>query len=297
MSFGAKDWQSVPVPMAQALAAPGTAVYACCTFARLALGTSDNLTRPPVRASPSHSPSLVATSVDFCSFRTFWRVRADTRNRNNRVYGQTPTIWMGSLIPEASSSKTHSQFFDSIRQLVYVGAVRIGTADTFPTPEDAGVSHADVGSRGEYAPWWYAQYVDEGLEKARRHRDEPGLTLRRQLDRFLSDLFPEGEANAELLARTSLVRLGLRNDFGSDWRRPINTGYGITYAFPVLVALLLAKRGQLIIIDSPEAHLHPRGQSMIGQLLADFAGAGVKIMVETHSEHVLNGIELLCAIR
>ncbi len=208
------------------------------------------------------------------------------------VNGEPPIQWAGSLVPGIPASEKHDQFFASIRQVVYLGAVRLGAAEAFPTPEDAGISHADVGSRGEYAPWWYAQYVDEEIEEARRHRDEPGLTLRRQLDRFLSDLFPGGQANAELIARTSLVRLGLRNDLGSDWRRPINTGYGITYAFPVLVALLLAKPGQLIIIDSPEAHLHPRGQSLIGQLLAHFAAAGVQIMVETHSEHVLNGIRI-----
>jgi predicted ATPase len=55
---------------------------------------------------------------------------------------------------------------------------------------------------------------------------------------------------------------------------------------------LLAKPGQVLIIDSPEAHLHPLGQSRIGRFLAQMAATGVQIILETHSDHVLNGIRL-----
>ena len=46
------------------------------------------------------------------------------------------------------------------------------------------------------------------------------------------------------------------------------------------------------MIDSPEAHLHPSAQSQMGRLLARFAAAGVQILVETHSDHLLNGARL-----
>lgn len=208
-----------------------------------------------------------------------------------RVNGEPPVSWTGSILPNLSTPSAQ-QLFSTIQEVIYVGAVRIGTADAFPASDDGGISHADVGALGQYAPWWYAQCADEEIAPNRRHRDELGLTLRRQLDAFLSDLFPGGQAAAEQIPRTSLVRLGLRNDIESDWRRPVNTGYGITYAFPLLVALLLAKPEQLIIIDSPEAHLHPRGQSLIGKLLVHFAAAGVQIVVETHSDHLLNGVRI-----
>ena len=44
------------------------------------------------------------------------------------------------------------------------------------------------------------------------------------------------------------------------------------------------------MIDSPEAHLHPFVQSQMGRLLAQFANADIQIIVETHSEHLLNGV-------
>lgn len=61
---------------------------------------------------------------------------------------------------------------------------------------------------------------------------------------------------------------------------------------PIIVAGLLAKKGQILIIDSPEAHIHPMGQSAMGRFLAMVANAGVQVIIETHSDHILNGVRL-----
>lgn len=47
-----------------------------------------------------------------------------------------------------------------------------------------------------------------------------------------------------------------------------------------------------MIIENPEAHLHPRGQRKIGELISRAAAGGVQVIVETHSDHLLNGIRL-----
>ena len=62
--------------------------------------------------------------------------------------------------------------------------------------------------------------------------------------------------------------------------------------FLCLLLCLKAQPGDLIIIDTPEAHLHPRGQSKIGELLSKTAADGVQVIVETHSDHIINGIRL-----
>jgi predicted ATPase len=56
------------------------------------------------------------------------------------------------------------------------------------------------------------------------------------------------------------------------------------------VAVLASEPGTLILIENPEAHLHPKGQSKMGELLALAASCGVQVVIETHSDHVLNGI-------
>lgn len=81
--------------------------------------------------------------------------------------------------------------------------------------------------------------------------------------------------------------LGTTNRF-----KPENVGFGITYGLPVVVSLLKAKPGDLIIIENPESHIHPRGQVEIGRMIAIAAMAGVQIILETHSDHIVNGIRV-----
>jgi predicted ATPase len=184
-----------------------------------------------------------------------------------------------------------SEALSPVRNLIYLGASRSGTTEVKPIPDGDSVN-ADVGESGDYAAAWYAQNIDDDVPVDRHHLKEKGVTLRRQLDAYLSDLFPGAQADAEIIQRTALTRLTFRTSDQSAWLRPANIGYGLTYAFPLLVALLLARADQLIIIDSPEAHLHPQAQSSIGKMLARFAMSGMQIIVETHSDHVLNGVRL-----
>jgi predicted ATPase len=79
--------------------------------------------------------------------------------------------------------------------------------------------------------------------------------------------------------------------------RPANVGFGFSYALPIVVAALTAAPGAVLIVESPEAHLHPAGQSAVGQFLARLASAGVQTILETHSDHVLNGIRRAVAER
>lgn len=74
-----------------------------------------------------------------------------------------------------------------------------------------------------------------------------------------------------------------------------DVGFGVSQILPVLVALLVAVPGQLVYLEQPEIHLHPRAQVALAQLLVDAANRGVKVVVETHSELLLLGIQSLVA--
>lgn len=83
--------------------------------------------------------------------------------------------------------------------------------------------------------------------------------------------------------------------FGEDLDngfKPQNVGFGISYILPRLMTLLAARSGNIIIIENPEAHLHPRAQAEIGKLIAETVARGVQVFVETHSDHVINGIRV-----
>jgi predicted ATPase len=78
---------------------------------------------------------------------------------------------------------------------------------------------------------------------------------------------------------------------------PAATGFGITYALPIVVQALVASmiEKSIIIVENPEAHLHPYSQSAMGAFLALVASQGVQIIIETHSEHIINGCRLKLA--
>lgn len=74
-----------------------------------------------------------------------------------------------------------------------------------------------------------------------------------------------------------------------------DVGLGVSQVLPVVVALLTAEPGQLVYIEQPEIHLHPRAQVALAKLLAAAAKRGVRVIAETHSQLLLLGIQTLVA--
>jgi hypothetical protein len=74
-----------------------------------------------------------------------------------------------------------------------------------------------------------------------------------------------------------------------------DVGFGVSQVLPVVVALLTASPGQLVYIEQPEIHLHPRAQVQLAELLAAAARRGVKVIAETHSGLLLLAVQTLVA--
>lgn len=71
-----------------------------------------------------------------------------------------------------------------------------------------------------------------------------------------------------------------------------HVGFGYSYILSVVVTALIAKEGDIVIIENPEAHLHPEAQTRLTFMLAKLGARGVQVFIETHSEHVINGVRL-----
>lgn len=125
----------------------------------------------------------------------------------------------------------------------------------------------------------------------------PTKQLIDQISGWLQLISPGARLAVEPISNTDEVLLKFQyigRSSGLEGRhyRPTHVGFGLTYSLPIIVACLASPPGSLILLENPEAHLHPRGQAKLGELLAICAADGVQIIVESHSDHLLNGIRL-----
>jgi hypothetical protein len=78
--------------------------------------------------------------------------------------------------------------------------------------------------------------------------------------------------------------------YGS-WFNIADVGFGISQTLPILVALLVAKPGQIVYIEQPEIHLHPSAQLELGNIITRAAKNGIRVIIETHSDYLITGIQ------
>ena len=72
---------------------------------------------------------------------------------------------------------------------------------------------------------------------------------------------------------------------------PLQLGAGVSYLAKLLIICLCAKPGQIVIVENPEMHLHPRAQSAVGHFLSFIASKGIQVIIETHCEHLINKVQ------
>lgn len=200
-----------------------------------------------------------------------------------------PMRW---LLPEGDAGGC--VVVQNLRSISWLSAERVGPRELLPLLDAH--HHRRVGIRGELAAgllhWRASSSVLDNL----LIEGEPP-TLFHQVRARMRQFFPGCDFQVLPIEGASAISLRLRSNARSDFQRPQNVGFGLTQLFPVLVELLAAGPGDVVVVENPEVHLHPRAQQDIGELLAMVASCGVQVIVETHSDHVLNGIRLAVKVR
>jgi predicted ATPase len=178
------------------------------------------------------------------------------------------------------------------RAFTYLSAERFGPRNflgTSPVPDD----QLEVGVQGEYCAHVLSVLGSKVLEYLdRKHpvRGDSGPNLLKyEVEHWLGEVAKPVEITAERLANSSVSEITFKSP-GTEPVKPPNMGFGISYALPIILGGLIARTDGLIIVENPEAHLHPAGQSRIGVFLAWLVSKGIQVVLETHSDHVLNGI-------
>lgn len=180
--------------------------------------------------------------------------------------------------------------------LQYLQADRIVPAVTFPKSHEAVTVKEWLGTAGEHSANYLRVHgrTPAACERA-RHPESVSSGLLDQVNAWMNQLSPGTGMSVDDLPGTDFVRLAFTRsgpDVRTDPHRATNVGFGLTYALPVILSCLIAQPGSLLLIENPEAHLHPAGQAMLGRLCTMAAASGAQVIVETHSDHVLNAVRL-----
>ena len=165
------------------------------------------------------------------------------------------------------------------RAMYYLGAERLGPRKTRPLL-DRPESGTPLGTKGEHVLWYLDRYGSKVVGDDRRFVGAPKNTLAAQAPAWLGVVSPGALAS---YAFSRLYSLRTRSF------RATNVGFGLSYALPVIVALLAVEEDDLVMIENPEAHLHPAGQTKLAELAARAAASGAQVVLETHSDHILDG--------
>ncbi len=178
----------------------------------------------------------------------------------------------------------------------YLHAERIGPRLFYETSDFLVRRHRQLGSRGEYTAHFLFAFSQSTIPNSGlSHPKAISSTLQHQVEAWLGEISPG--VRISLTSNLGMDTVSLQYSFVmgkqvSNNYRATNVGFGITYTLPVIVAVLSSPLGSLLLIENPEAHLHPKGQVQMASLLALAASSGIQVVVETHSDHVLNGIRL-----
>lgn len=194
-----------------------------------------------------------------------------------------------SLIPSnislTSSKKSNFLVFKNIQ---FISADRIGPKNYYDI-QNINKDFSWVGAKGENTASILLKkkdiYVNEKL-----YLGEDTNTLLQQTEEWLNFIFDGAKININTEGATISITYNTKQ--GRERYKPSNVGFGYSYILPIVVAGLIAQNGEILIIENPEAHLHPRAQHKLTQFLAKVAATGVQIFVESHSEHILNALRI-----
>jgi len=195
-------------------------------------------------------------------------------------------------------------FFD------FIGADRLGPRSFHHT--DNNLSRLKVGRYGEYTALVLEKYK---LLPLKNYKSD----LLDTVNYWLSEIFGYIKIETSCIEEANIAMLKMKNHEDREQslpaESPLNMPYGVSYVLPIIASCLIRlipreklfenyseteilhedkleiSEDEMIVIENPEAHLHPKAQSKLGYFLAHMSNY-MQIIVETHSEHIINGIRL-----
>jgi len=258
-------------------------------------------------------------STVFQALRMFWQLRnkgysvlnqygelstLKNKNAKDEHFFLTLDIEEEKIYEIFHNSKDHisgevgefSLFQDKTNNInfAYISANRFGPTEFQHIRNNNIVMNNNVGMNGEYTLDVLNKYSDAVLPDEFKEDVAPKTNnLITHVEKWLQEISPNIKLETELNKKMNVASFTI-NGF-----TPLNVGFGVSYTLSIIVQLLysvmLLKEHEMktvLLIENPEAHLHPKGQTKIAEFMAKIAHYGVQVIVETHSDYILDGLRL-----
>jgi predicted ATPase len=213
---------------------------------------------------------------------------------------------------DALSLESRSRFFQLTQilqqrmsnALWYLGPLREDPSPAYRPGQGGGI--ARLGLKGEYTVSELERFgsieieailppiFNENQEQEDSDRALVKISLKEAVDKWMTYL---GVASAVRVRETGRagIELGIVDDQSPTERNLTNVGVGVSQLLPVVVICLRAERGDSVFIEQPELHLHPAPQQALGDFLLAMSISGRQLIIETHSEYLVNRLRLRIA--
>lgn len=201
---------------------------------------------------------------------------------------QQPASFVQRIPTSVLAQVIGQQLRDFDKNFFYLGPLRRSPSRSYNR-----TSHLlSVGPNGEHTPSvlanLYARAAKErGKEKSNNNRID-------QLNNWVNIIFPGTKVEsktAEELVKVEFTRSTNQKEVITD------VGFGFSQVLPILVQLAVMPEQATILIEQPELHLHPSAQTKLAEIFADAANSKKKLIIETHSEHLVRGLQVCISNR
>lgn len=186
---------------------------------------------------------------------------------------------------ETDGKSSISDYFDFYHgKFSFLSSERIGYQDVYPKNMS---STQKIGFNGEYAINYLKTNSNLRLENSITKFDKD-YTLLGQVNYWLNYII-KANIRIEDLIGTDVIKVSYEIGEAKSLR-PKNIGAGTSYLISIIIACLSSSANDILIIESPEIHLHPSAQSKLCEFFYFISSADRQLFIETHSDHIFNGI-------
>lgn len=180
-------------------------------------------------------------------------------------------------------------FWFPFRTIHYVAADRIGPKNTYN--QENLDSFVNTGPTGKNTATILNLLGGKKTVDNKLYLGEDAQTLLQQTEEWLNYIFDGAKITITLSGDN--INITYNTNSKSYRYRPTNVGFGYSYILPIVVSGLIANENETLIVENPEAHLHPRAQNRLTEFLSRVATCGVQVFIESHSEHILNALRVV----